>query len=303
MPSHTTSSDTAQQVSSDYPKAVKEAIEAFDLEDPKFPEVLDAFQMGDGGYPYSEKLKGSIYDKRLEALQVELVKLQSHMRQSGQRLVAVFEGRDAAGKGGAVFNFTRFLNPRYARVVALPKPTETELGQWYFQRYAAHLPTQGDMLLLDRSWYNRAGVEPVMGFCTPAQQERFLEEAPEFEKALVHDGMVLVKFWLNVGRTTQLKRFHDRRHDPLRIWKLSPIDLKALNKWDEYTAARDLMLARTHRQETPWTIVRMNDKRRGRLEIIRHVLTCFNYEGRDDDVLGVPDPAIIGLTPADLKDR
>lgn len=280
-----------------YPQAVLDALEAFDLDDPTFPQALDDHQMLDGGYPYEKRLKRSDYEDRLEALQIELVKLQSFLRSTGKRLVVVFEGRDAAGKGGSIFNFRRYLNPRHAHVVALAKPTERERGQWYFQRYATHLPTEGDMALLDRSWYNRAGVEPVMGFCTEAQCTQFLGEAPAFEHALVRDGIVLVKFWLNIGRTTQMKRFHDRRHDPLKIWKLSPIDLKALAKWDDYTAARDRMLAATSLPDVPWTIVRMNDKRRGRLEIIRHVLDQFQYEGRDDAVLGGSDPSIIGLSP------
>ena len=284
----------------DQPAAVRAAIEAFDLDDPVFPEVLEEHQMRDGGYPYDRKLKGETYDERLEALQVELVKLQMHLQAGGGRLVVLFEGRDAAGKGGAIFTFSRYLNPRHCHVAALSKPTETERGQWYFQRYATHLPTQGDMTLFDRSWYNRAGVEPVMGFCTPQQHAAFLREAPAFEEALVRDGVVLVKFWLNIGRTTQLRRFHDRRHSPLKIWKLSPIDLKALGKWDAYTEARDTMLAATHRPQTPWTIVRMNDKRRGRLEIIRHVLARFDYPGKDAGVLGEPDPKIIGLSPEAL---
>lgn len=284
----------------DYPDDVAKALKTFDLDDPDFPTVLDDFYMRDGGYPYGKKLKRKKYVARLEALQIELVKLQHHMRANDQRLVAVFEGRDAAGKGGSIFNFRRYLNPRHTHVAALSKPTETERGQWYFQRYVSHLPTHGNMTLFDRSWYNRAGVEPVMGFCTDDQHEQFLAEAPAFEKALVREGMVFVKFWLNIGRTTQIKRFHDRRHDPLKVWKLSPIDLKALTKWDDYSTARNSMLERTHTEAAPWTIVRMNDKRRGRLEIIRHVLSQFDYKGRDDGVLGAGDPAIIGLKPDDL---
>lgn len=283
-----------------YDADVQAALDGFNLEDPDFPEALAKVQMEDGGYPYSKKLKRSKYDARLEELQVELVKLQRHLGETGKRLVVVFEGRDAAGKGGSIFNFSRYLNPRSTHVAALSKPTETERGQWYFQRYAAHLPTEGHMTLFDRSWYNRGGVEPVMGFCSPEQCDRFLTEAPSFEKALVRDDIVLVKFWLNIGQVTQLKRFHDRRHDPLKVWKLSPIDLKALTMWDDYTAARDRMLADTSTDEAPWTIVRMNDKRRGRLDIIRHVLTQFDYADRDDGVLGAPDPAIIGLSPADI---
>ncbi|MEM6381580.1 MAG: polyphosphate kinase 2 [Pseudomonadota bacterium] len=284
----------------DTPADVEQAIAAFNIDDPHFPAVLDDYQMLDGGYPYGKKLKRSKYEARLEALQIELVKLQADMKRNDKRLVAVFEGRDAAGKGGSIFNFSRYLNKRNTHIAALSKPTETEQGQWYFQRYVTHLPTHGDMTLFDRSWYNRAGVEPVMGFCTPDQHQQFLSEAPAFEKALVREGIVLVKFWLNIGRTTQLKRFHDRRHSPLKVWKLSPIDLKALNKWEDYTAARDEMLDRSDTEAAPWTIVRMNDKRRGRLEIIRHVLTQFQYEGRDNAVLGDTDPSIIGLKPGDL---
>ena len=285
-----------------YPTDISAALDSFDLENPVFPEVMDDYQIQDGGYPYTKKLKRKKYESRLEDLQIELVKLQRHIQNNALRLVVVFEGRDAAGKGGSIFNFSRYLNPRHTHVAALGKPTETERGQWYFQRYIPHLPTEGDMTLFDRSWYNRAGVEPVMGFCTPQQHAHFLTEVPAFEKALVRDGIVLVKFWLNIGRITQLKRFHDRRHDPLKIWKLSPIDLKALDKWDDYTRVRDEMLVRTSTDSAPWTIVRMNDKRRGRLEIIRHVLTRFDYEGRDDGVLDSPDPAIIGLEPSDLVD-
>lgn len=283
-----------------YDAKIRTALDEFDLENPIFPDVLGQVQMEDGGYPYSGKLKRSKYDARLENLQVELVKLQRHLGETGKRLVVLFEGRDAAGKGGSIFNFRRYLSPRSTHVAALSKPTETERGQWYFQRYTAHLPTEGHMTLFDRSWYNRGGVEPVMGFCSPKQCDQFLSEAPSFETALVRDDIVLVKFWLNIGRVTQLKRFHDRRHDPLKVWKLSPIDLKALSKWDDYTAARDRMLEATSTEAAPWTIVRMNDKRRGRLEVIRRVLTQFNYEGRDDEVLGAPDPAIIGLSPADI---
>ncbi len=285
-----------------YPADVAAALESFDLDDPTFPAALDDFQMSDGGYPYAKRLKRSRYNEQLEALQVELVKLQYHLQETGKRLVVVFEGRDAAGKGGSIFNFSRYLNPRHCHVAALAKPTETERGQWYFQRYVSHLPTEGDITLFDRSWYNRAGVEPVMGFCTPEQHQQFLSEVPAFEKALVRDDIVFVKFWLNIGRVTQLKRFHDRRHSPLKIWKLSPIDLKALTKWDDYTNARNTMLERTSTEMAPWTIVRMNDKRRGRLQIIRHVLTQFAYDDRDDAVLGAADPAIIGLTPDDLAD-
>ena len=280
---------------------VAAALEQFDLEAPVFPPELEEIQLTDGGYPYDKRLKKKNFERQLRELQIELVKLQKHIRATGERLVMVFEGRDAAGKGSSIFNFRRYINPRHARVVALAKPTERERGEWYFQRYAEHLPTAGEMVLFDRSWYNRAGVEPVMGFCTPEQAARFLTDAPRFEEALVRDGVKLIKFWLNIGRVTQLKRFHDRRHDPLKIWKLSPIDIKALDLFDAYSHARDEMLAATSTPIAPWTVIRMNDKRRGRLEVIRHVLRQFDYEDRDDRMVGMPDPAVIGLDPAVLR--
>ena len=209
-------------------------------------------------------------------------------------MVALFEGRDAAGKGGSIFAMRQYMNPRTCRAVALPKPTERERGEWYFQRYVAELPTAGEMVLFDRSWYNRSGVEPVMGFCTAGERRVFLKQAPGFEKMLVDEGVVFFKFWIDIGREMQLKRFHDRRHDPLKIWKLSPIDMAAMTKWDVYTRARDATLKATHRSQTPWTIVHGNDKHRLRLAIIRHVLNAFDYPGKDRDVVGRPDPRILG---------
>jgi polyphosphate kinase 2 len=185
------------------------------------------------------------------------------------------------------------MNPRTARIVALPKPTEVERGQWYFQRYVAEFPTKGEIVLFDRSWYNRAGVEPVMGFCTPAESERFLRDVPPFEKLLVDDGILLFKFWLNIGREMQLKRFHERRHNPLKIWKLSPIDYAALSKWDDYIAARDTMLKATNRPATPWTVLLANDKRRARLAILRHLLGAIDYRGKSAKVIGRNDAKII----------
>ena len=267
---------------------------SFDLEDPTLPDWVEERALASGGYPYDDTIKDKLYEKELILLQIELVKLQRYINESGTRLVALFEGRDAAGKGGCIFTLRQYMNPRTARVVALPKPTEKEVGQWYFQRYTEHLPTSGELVLFDRSWYNRAGVEKVMGFCTGAETAEFLKQAPAFEKMLIDGGIVLFKFWLNIGREMQLKRFHERRHNPLKIWKLSPVDFAALEKWKAYSEARDVMLAATHSQTAPWTVVRANDKRRARLAIIRHVLAAFAYPGRDDNSVRETDPLIMG---------
>lgn len=269
---------------------------AFDLENPELPEAIDEAAFASGGYPFDKRMPRKAYEGELRLLQIELLKLQRWVRDEGKRIVIVFEGRDAAGKGGTIKRFMQHLNPRHARTVALSKPTETERGQWYFQRYIAHLPTAGDMVLFDRSWYNRAGVEPVMGFCTPGQVKQFLAEAPEFEASLVRDGIALFKFWLTVGHAMQLKRFHARRHDPLKSWKLSPIDLASLSKWDDYTSARAEMFDRTHTKPAPWTVIRSNDKRRARLNAIRHVLASFDYAGKDVKLAIKPDPKIVGST-------
>lgn len=267
---------------------------SFDLDDPDLPKWIKQSAMRSAGYPYDDRMSRGDYEEQLKSLQYELLKLQYWLKDEGKRLVMLFEGRDAAGKGGTIKRFIHYLNPRFAHVVALSKPTDTERGQWYFQRYVAHLPTAGDMSFFDRSWYNRAGVEPVMGFCSPDQHDQFLQEAPAFEKALVRDGIHLVKFWLTVGREMQLKRFHDRRHDPLKHWKLSPIDVASLSKWQAYTDARDKMFDQTHTDQTPWTVVRSNDKRRARLNAIRHVLSLFNYEGKDVRLAGEVDEKILG---------
>ncbi|GBE44298.1 polyphosphate kinase 2 [bacterium BMS3Bbin10] len=269
-------------------------LSAFDLENPEFPAELDELAFRSGGYPYDARAPRKAYEKDLRGLQIELLKLQRWVRNQGTRIVIVFEGRDAAGKGGTIKRFMAHLNPRHARAVALSKPTETERGQWYFQRYIVHLPTAGDVVLFDRSWYNRAGVEPVMGFCTPEQTVRFLAEVPEFESSLARDGFRLFKFWLTVGQAMQLKRFHARRHDPLKSWKLSKIDLASLGKWDDYTSARDAMFDQTHTEVAPWTVIRSNDKRRARLNVIRHVLSSIDYAEKDVKVVGVPDSKIVG---------
>ena len=273
---------------------------SFDLEDPVLPDWVEERALASGGYPYDDTIKDKLYEEELTLLQIELVKLQRYVNESGARLVALFEGRDAAGKGGCIFTMRQYMNPRTARVVALPKPTEKEVGQWYFQRYTEQLPTTGELVLFDRSWYNRAGVEKVMGFCTAAETAEFLKQAPAFEKMLINDGIVLFKFWLNIGREMQLKRFHERRHNPLKIWKLSPIDYAALEQVETTTRkARDAMLAATHSKAAPWTVVRANDKRRARLAIIRHVLAAFAYPGRDDKTRGQDRSADPGRTGAD----
>lgn len=265
----------------------------FDLDNPTFPPELAARSFPSAGYPYEKKLKWSKYEKHLLTLQIELTKLQAHLQDSGERVAVVFEGRDAAGKGGAIKAYGANLNPRHTRTIALTKPSDRERGQWYFQRYVQHLPTDGETVLFDRSWYNRAGVEPVMGFCTHEQHEDFLSEVPDFEKILVRDGIKLFKFWLNIGQEMQLKRFHDRRHSPLKSWKLSPIDLKALDKWDDYTHARDMMLYATHTKLAPWQVVRTNDKRRGRLAMLQHVLSQMDYVGKDEKAIGKIDAKIL----------
>ncbi len=265
------------------------------------PEIIARNALVSGDYPYSKKLKRRTYEKQLLELQVELVKLQTHLQTSGQRIVILFEGRDAAGKGGTIKRYIENINPRHVRPVALPKPSDREREQWYFQRYVAHLPTAGETVLFDRSWYNRAVVEPVMGFCTPAQTEAFLSEAPGFERMLTDDGVFLFKFWLNISRPMQLKRFHDRRHDPLKQWKLSPVDLKALGRWDEYTKARNQMLVRTHSAHAPWMVVRANDKRRARLGAIAFVLSAMNYQKKDKKVINAWDEKIIMAAPSFLE--
>ncbi len=265
----------------------------FDIDDPKLPAWVKEKSMSAGGYPYDKKMDKKDYEETLENLQIELVKLQYWLQSTGKRVMVLFEGRDAAGKGGTIFVVRQYMNPRLARNVALTKPTETERGQWYFQRYVAQFPTAGEFVTFDRSWYNRAGVEPVMGFCTPRQHELFLEETPKFEQMIVDEGIHFFKFWLNIGQETQLERFHDRRHDPLKVWKFSPIDLAGMAKWDDYTGARDRMMKHTHTDHAPWTVLRANDKRRSRLAAIRRILKTLPYDGRDDSVIGTEDDRIV----------
>jgi polyphosphate kinase 2 len=273
---------------------------AFDIDNPELPDWIDKKTVATGGYPYNKKLDKDKYEETLERLQIELVKLQAWQQSSGNRVLILFEGRDAAGKGGTINAVRQYMNPRSARNVALTKPTETEQGQWYYQRYIAHFPTKGEFVTFDRSWYNRAGVEPVMGFCTPDQHKHFLNETPRFEKMITSEGIHFFKFWLDVSQEMQLKRFHDRRHSPLTNWKFSPIDIAGLSRWNDYTRMRDLMIKETHTEHAPWTVVRSNDKRRARIETIRHVLRTLEYAGRDLDTIGKPDPEIISQGPKQL---
>jgi polyphosphate kinase 2 len=245
-------------------------------------------------YPYEERMSRQEYDRAKRLLQIELLKLQYWAKDTGNRLVVLFEGRDAAGKGGTIRRFMEHLNPRGASVVALEKPSERESGQWYFQRYVAHLPANGEIVLFDRSWYNRAGVERVMGFCTDEQYLEFMQQAPEFERLLVRDGTYLVKLWFSVSRAEQQTRFTIRQVDPVRQWKLSPTDLASLDKWDGYTEAKEAMFFYTDTPHAPWTVVKSNDKKRARVEAMRHVLSLFDYEGKDAELVGAPDPRIVG---------
>ncbi|MER8919091.1 polyphosphate kinase 2 [Mesorhizobium sp. M0802] len=273
----------------------------FDIENPELPSWIEDHKLTAGDYPYDKKMKTEEYDETLERLQIELVKAQAWLQATGSRLMSLFEGRDAAGKGGTISVLRQYLNPRTARNVALTKPTPTEVGQWYYQRYVAHFPTSGEFVTFDRSWYNRGGVEPVMGFCTPEQHAKFLDETPHFERMISNDCIYFFKFWLNIGRETQLERFHDRRWSPLKNWKFSPIDIAGITKWDDYTKARDQMVERTHKQFAPWIIVRANDKRRSRLAVMRRILLSLPYDGRDLDAIGKEDKKIVGEGPSFLE--
>lgn len=239
-------------------------------------------------------MKRKEYEKEKRLLQVELLKMQRWVRDTGQKVVVLFEGRDAAGKGGTIKRFMENLNPRGARVVALSKPTEWEEGQWYFQRYVQHLPSRGEIVFFDRSWYNRAGVERVMGFCTDEEYREFLRTVPQFESMLLRSGTSLVKFWFSVSRREQAKRFEDRAKDPLKQWKLSPVDLASADKWDAYSEARNEMFSHTDTNEVPWTIVRSDDKKRARLNAMRHLLSLLDYEHKDGKIGCVPDARIVG---------
>ena len=248
----------------------------------------------DGGYPYRHLMRRSTYEAQKYQLQVELLKLQAWVKETGQRVVILFEGRDAAGKGGAIKRFMEHLNPRGARVVALEKPSEVERGQWYFQRYVQHLPTAGEIVLFDRSWYNRAGVERVMGFCSNAEYQEFMRQAPDFERHLVRSGVHLIKFWFSVSRAEQRRRFKEREVHPLKQWKLSPVDLASLDKWDDYTSAKEAMFFETDTADAPWTVIKSDCKKRARLNAMRYVLHKLPYANKAVDSIGKLDPLIVG---------
>lgn len=246
-----------------------------------------------GEYPYATKLKRVEYEEEKAALQVELLKVQHWVQETNQRFVMLFEGRDAAGKGGTIKRFTEHLNPRAARVVALNKPTDEERGQWFFQRYVKHLPTYGEIVLYDRSWYNRAGVERVMRFCEPTEYLEFMRQTPEFERMLTRSGIRLFKYWFSVTRDEQRARFKSRETDPLKRWKLSPIDRASLDKWDDYTEAKEAMFFYTDTADAPWTVIRSNDKKRARLNCMKHFLSQCDYPDKDTSIATPPDPKIV----------
>ncbi len=244
-------------------------------------------------FPYPERMTRKEYDVAKRQQQIELLKFQNWIKNTGQRVMIIFEGRDAAGKGGTIKRFTQHLNPRGTTVVALDRPTSREQAQWYFQRYVAHLPAGGDLVLFDRSWYNRAGVEHVMGYCTRQEYLEFLRQAPDLERMLVRSGLLLVKLWFSVSRSEQRTRFAVRQLDAVRRWKLSPTDLASLDRWDDYTTAKEAMFFYTDTADAPWTVVKSNDKKRARVEAMRWVLSRFEYTGKDPDAVGVPDPLIV----------
>jgi polyphosphate kinase 2 len=246
------------------------------------------------GYPYHERMERPDYEREKRLLQIELLKLQNWVKDTGERMVVLFEGRDAAGKGGTIKRFTEHLNPRGARVVALERPSERESTQWYFQRYVAHLPAAGEIVLFDRSWYNRAGVERVMGYCSRPEYLEFMRQAPELERMLVRSGIHLVKFWFSVSRREQQTRFVIRQVDPVRQWKLSPTDLASLDRWDDYTEAKEAMFFYTDTADAPWTVIKSNDKKRARIQAMRHLLSQFRYDEKDAELVGTPDPRLVG---------
>ncbi|MHA7283186.1 polyphosphate kinase 2 [Arthrobacter sp. TMS2-4] len=248
-------------------------------------------------YPYETKMTEKEYQTAKRALQIELLKMQGWVKANEAKVAVVFEGRDAAGKGGTIKRFMENLNPRGARIVALDKPTDREKTQWYFQRYVSTLPSGGEIVLFDRSWYNRAGVERVMGFCSPTEYLEFMRQAPEFERMLVRSDTYLVKFWFSVSQAEQRRRFAKRHTDPVRRWKLSPMDLQSLDKWDEYTAAKEAMFFYTNTADAPWTVIKSNDKKRARIEAMRYILFVLDYDEKDHEVVGTPDPLIVGTGP------
>lgn len=272
---------------------MEDSVKTFDIDAPELPKSIKQAALTSDGYPYSRKLDHDTYKDQLLDLQRQLVMLQDHLLKTGARIVIVFEGRDASGKGGTIKRYLQHLNPRYNMHVALPKPSDRESQQWYFQRYVDWLPAASETVLFDRSWYNRAGVEPVMGFCTQKQTDHFLEEVPHFERMIVNDGIHFFKFWLSIGREMQIKRFYERRHDPLKVWKISLVDMQALQRWDDYTKAVETMLEKSDTDFAPWLAIRANDKRRTHLNVIRAVLQRLDYKGKDTGKIGDIDRKIV----------
>ena len=258
------------------------------------PDAELAPNWRDGSYPYKNLMARRSYEQQKYLLQVELLKLQAWVKDTGQRVVVLFEGRDAAGKGGTIKRFMEHLTPRGARVVALEKPSDVEKGQWYFQRYISHLPTAGEIVMFDRSWYNRAGVERVMGFCSEAEYDEFLRQAPEFERHLVRSGVRLFKFWFSVSRAEQRRRFKERKAHPLKQWKLSPVDLASLDKWDDYTRAKEGMFLHTDTSDAPWTVIKSDCKKRARLNALRYLLQRMPYPNKAQALIGTADPLLVG---------
>ena len=255
-------------------------------------EIRRIFENGE--YPYARKISTKDYEKQKAELQVELLKAQDWVKATGQKVIVLFEGRDAAGKGGAIKRFMEHLNPRGARVVALDKPSDREKSQWYFQRYIRHMPSGGEIVLFDRSWYNRAGVERVMNFCSPNEYLEFMREAPELERMMVRSGVILFKYWFSVTKPEQIERFKSREVEPLKKWKLSPIDRESLDKWSDYTEAKEAMFFYTDTADAPWVIVKSNDKKRARLNCMRHFLYSLPYPDKDENIVQSPDPLIVG---------
>ncbi len=284
--------------SADDVKVLRRAVQARERVTREVPGVDPDLELAagwrDGAYPYKNLLSRKRYEKQKYRLQVELLKLQAWVKETGARVVILFEGRDAAGKGGTIKRFMEHLNPRGARVVALEKPSEVERGQWYFQRYVQHLPTRGEIVLFDRSWYNRAGVERVMGFCSHGEYDQFMREAPEFERNLVRSGIHVFKFWFSVSRDEQRRRFKERQSHPLKQWKLSPIDMASLDKWDDYTRAKEAMFLHTDTPDVPWTVIKSDCKKRARLNAMRYVLHRMPYARKDAVAIGAADPLIVG---------
>lgn len=256
--------------------------------------IRELFENGE--FPYKTRMRRKAYERHKAELQVELLKVQHWVKKTGQKVVILFEGRDAAGKGGTIKRFTEHLNPRGARVIALEKPTESERGQWYFQRYIRHLPTEGEIVLFDRSWYNRAGVERVMGFCNPTEYLEFMRQVPDLERMLTRSGIKLFKYWFSVTQDEQKKRFQARQHDPLKQWKLSPIDRASLARWGDYTEAKEAMFFYTDTADAPWTIIKSSDKKRARINCMQHFLSSLDYPDKDRHVVRSPDPLIVGIS-------